>query len=160
MTSLAQPQRSRAAAMDNHPTESQRIDFLLQQFVKLREEIYNRTAIQQQLVTLSLLGAGASLTIGANGSFTFGIPVLLLYPLLVMFLAVAWSTQYATIRDMGAFIARIERQVFLRDEAPVLGWESHVRREVFGRGRGVLMSGWQDAKGIFLGIELLAVALA
>jgi hypothetical protein len=46
--------------------EPRNLEFLLQQYIKLREEIQYRTGIQQQLVTLSLLGAGATFTIGAN----------------------------------------------------------------------------------------------
>jgi hypothetical protein len=141
--------------------EGNRADFLLQQYVKLREEIQYRTGIQQQLVTVSLLGAGATLTVGANNSVTFGIPVLLLYPPLVTFLAIAWSTQYATIRAMGHFIAHLERGVFLGNDANSLGWESMLWTTPGGYSRPrSLLSGWQDAKGIFLGIQVLALALA
>ncbi len=136
-------------------------DFLLQEYVKLREEIQSRTGIQQQLVTIALLTAGATLTIGANNAVALSIPVLLLYPSLVMFLAVAWATQYATIQEAGAFLARLEERVFVPGRAEDLGWESFLRRS---RGRPgpahTVLSGWGDAKGIFLGIEGLAIALA
>lgn len=136
-------------------------DFLLQEYVKLREEIQSRTGIQQQLVTIGLLTAGATLTIGANNSVALSIPVLLLYPALVMFLAIAWATQYATIQEAGAFLARLEEEVFLPGRAAELGWESFLRRSRGRRGPAhTVLSGWGDAKGIFLGIEGLAVALA
>jgi hypothetical protein len=137
-----------------------RYDFLLQQFAKLREEIYQRTAVQQQLVTIAVLGAGAVLTVGAQASAQFGVPALLLYPPLAMFLAVAWSTQYAAIRTMGAFIAEQE-EVFLGTDAERLGWESGLRQTSFGgQSRRALLSGWLDAKGIFVGLQLLPLAMA
>jgi hypothetical protein len=78
-----------------------------------------------------------------------------------MFLAVAWSTQYATIRNIGAFIARLEDRVFLHGEAVSLGWESILRRGPFSREpSSALVYGWLDAKGIFVGIQALSLALA
>jgi hypothetical protein len=102
-------------------------DFLLHQYDKLREEIYRRTYIQQQLVTIGVLGAGAVLTVGAQQNAKFSIPALLLYPFPVTFLAVAWPNQYAAIRMMGAFIGRLEREVFVKNEATSFGWEALVR---------------------------------
>jgi len=106
------------------------------------------------------LGAGATFTIGANGNVHFSVPGLLLYPFLVMFLAIGWSTQYATIRDMGTFCSGLER-AGLGAQAPSLGWETMLRQHTTDRRSShMVRSGWQDAKGIFLGIEILALALA
>lgn len=142
-------------------SDSLRSEFLLQQYGKLREEIYHRTYVQQQLVTIAVLGAGAVLTVGSQSNPSFGIPALLLYPLLAMFLALAWSTQYAAIRTLGAFIARQEREIFLGDESERYGWETLLSHTAIGgQSRRVLVSGWLDAKGIFIGLQALALALA
>lgn len=136
-------------------------EFLLQQYGKLREEIYHRTYVQQQLVTIAVLGSGAVLTVGSQTNANLGIPLLLLYPLLAMFLALAWSTQYAAIRTMGAFIAHQEQEVFLRKDARQYGWETLLQQSSFGgRSNRALFSGWLDAKGIFVGLQTLALALA
>src|SRR5437588_743236 len=135
-------------------------EFLIQQYVKLREEIYHRTYIQQQLVTIAVLGAGAVLTVGSQQRASVGVPALLLYAFLITFLSVAWSTQYAAIRMMGMFIARLEREVFLKEEAASYGWETLVRDSSLSRQpTSALLSGWLDAKGIFVGLQVLALAL-
>jgi hypothetical protein len=147
--------------MTTDETNAIKSEFLLQQYGKLREEIYHRTYVQQQLVTIAVLGAGAVLTVGSQANATLGIPALLLYPLLAMFLALAWSTQYANIRTMGAFIARQEREIFLGDDAGAYGWETLLQHSSFGGKSGrALFSGWLDAKGIFVGLQSLAIALA
>lgn len=142
------------------PETERQYEFLLQQYAKLREEIYQRTAVQQQLVTIAVLGAGAVLTVGSQAGASFGIPALLLYPPLAMFLALAWSTQYAAIRTMGAFLSEQE-EVFLGADAERLGWETRLRETSFGgRSNRALLSGWLDAKGIFVGLQLLPLVMA
>jgi hypothetical protein len=138
-----------------------RSDFLLQQYAKLREEIYQRTHVLTNLMTVAVLVAGAVLTVGTQASPKFGVPALQLYPVVVMFLALAWSTQYAAIRTMGAFIARLEREVFLGEEAGTYGWETTLSRHTGRHHRtAALFSGWLDAKGIFVGLQVLTMILA
>jgi len=132
-------------------------DFLIQEYNALRAEILKRTEIQHQLLSLSLIASGTFLTIGFKpdgGSPT----VVLAYPLVAMFLSLAWCQSDVVIRQIGTYIRMsIEEKEFPGGK----GWEAHLLT-LRGSG-GSERSFWANprlvAGGIFVGTQLLALLL-
>jgi hypothetical protein len=124
-------------------------DFLIAEFSSLREEILKRIEIQHQLITLALIATGTIIPLGIQSSTI----IILAYPLLAMFISVAWSHSDRRIRHISAYIMCIEDKLLGGNR----GWE-HMQglivRERFGK-RLLYAS-----RGIFIGTQILSIVLA
>ena len=119
--------------------------FLLAEYSALRDEILKRIEIQHQLIALALIAAGTFLPFGINTSIT----VVLLYPVLAMFVAVAWAHSEVRIRQCAAYIKYIEVG-FLESAG---GWE-HARLLMVGEKHG--SRSLFASRGIFVGTQVVA----
>src|SRR3972149_6861285 len=73
------------------------IDFLLAEYAKLRDEILKRTEIQHQLISLALVATGTFLAMGS-------VTAKLTYPVLALFLSIAWVKSDIRIGQLGMYI--------------------------------------------------------
>jgi hypothetical protein len=122
--------------------------FLLAQYTSLREEVLKRIELQHQIVLGALVAVGTILTVGATES-----SILLVYPFLALFLALAWSQNDHRNRQITQYLAACEER-FLSDAS--IGWEhrrSSSRLWIFGS-RKVFA-----ARGIFIGSQVLTLLL-
>jgi hypothetical protein len=100
--------------------------------IGLRDEIIKRIELQVQLISITLVAAGAFLTIGlqrgqdaAGGQYA--VAALLVYPLLALFTWATWAFHQLRIIEAAAYIKRLE------DKRPdCFGWETFLR-EVRGK---------------------------
>lgn len=125
------------------------------EYLTLRDETIKRIELGHKIISLTLVVAGAFLSVGIQP----GIPasVLLVYPLLAMFLAAGWAHNDLRIRQITAYIIKIEEET---ENMPVgLRWVHYLMsirpRVGFSRILGVL-----SASGIFLITQLIVLLLA
>jgi len=125
---------------------------LLIEYDALRAEVLHRMDKRQQLLTLTIAGAGA-FTAAVTGEIVLPF-VLLLYPFLALCTAIAWSHHDVRIGEIGAYIReRIEPHF------PGLNWESHMRVLYEGKAPSKRVAEYASL-GIFVGTEVAAVLLA
>jgi len=127
-------------------------DFLGKEYVALRAEILHRSGIQHQLVSLDLIALGTFLTYGLQGSAN----LLLLYPILTMFLAGAWSLNDYRIAQIGVYIKKRIEISFLEDGKG--GWEHFGSPRRLHGIRGRLTIG--VTRGIFVSTQIFTLGLA
>jgi hypothetical protein len=72
-------------------------DFLLAEYGKLRDEILKRTEIQHQLISLALVATGTFLAVES-------VTARLAYPVLALFLSLAWVQNDIRIGQLGMYI--------------------------------------------------------
>jgi hypothetical protein len=72
-------------------------DFLLAEYAALRDEILKRTEIQHQLISIALIATGTFLAIQS-------VTVKLTYPILALFLSIAWVQSDIRIGQLGIYI--------------------------------------------------------
>jgi sucrose-6F-phosphate phosphohydrolase len=124
-------------------------DFLIAEYTALRAEIVKRCEIQHQLIAVALVAIGTLITVSYQSSST----MTLAYPILAIFLAAAWAQNDFRVRQIGSYIKnRIEKRLLEND----LGWEH--------AGPSTRVGGWGSltllaSRGVFVGTEILAVAL-
>lgn len=133
---------------------------MLAEWNALRAEILKRMEMRHQVLWLALVVAGTLITFGAQEKVP--VTVLLLYPLLATFLALAWTDIDIRISEIADFIrTRIEGE-HSQGRLEGLRWEHYIRkkkREEITRNalaRAVEIS----ANGILVFTQLLALILA
>ena len=110
-----------------------------------------RTEIQHQLLSLALVAPSTILAFGYQ--VKNALPILL-YPVLALFLSIAWASNDRRIRQMGAYIrGRIESKIGEEN----MGWEHFSTAIRIGHiGRLGTLNFWAS-RGIFLGTQLLTM---
>lgn len=121
----------------------------------LREEIVKRIEIEHQVISISLVALGAILTIGlTNTNVTF----LLLYPILVMFLASTWCDNNLRIGEISAYI---KEEIAPKVGTNIIGWELAQKKFYsypYGFRHSILTV--LGKRGVFLGSQLAVIVLA
>lgn len=124
--------------------------FLLAEYTELRGEILKRSELQHQLISIALVAFGALAAVGLKDSPS----ALLAYPMLVLFLAAAWSYNDIQIAQLGIYIRyRIEDQLL----GGQLGWEHARLNDRASKQIGSLAK--LATRGILWGSECLAIGL-
>jgi hypothetical protein len=125
------------------------VEKLAIEYNALREEIVKKIELRQQFVSITLAIAGVFFAIGVTTD-----TVILVYPMLVAFLAIGWSHNDSSIKGLATYI-REE----IEPKTPHLNWETHhhgkrieTRQKAW---RFVLLS----YGGIFIFTQLAAIAL-
>jgi hypothetical protein len=121
-------------------------DFLLAEFGKLRDEILKRTDIQHQLVSLALVATGTFIVIEST-------TIKLTYPILALFLTVAWMQNDIRIGQLGGYI-REQIEGRLGD----VGWE-HYHAPIGDPGPVKNLARFAS-RGILCGTQILIVLVA
>jgi hypothetical protein len=121
------------------------------EYTALRDETLKHIEVQYQVVGVTLLAAGAFLTIGTQNNLTPDAP--LVYPILAVFLAAAWADNQIGIIHIGAYI----RSVFERGSDHRLRWEE-VNFHYYQK-PGVALH-MIAMRGLFVVSQLLAMFLA
>ncbi|MEZ4646209.1 MAG: NUDIX hydrolase [Chloroflexota bacterium] len=126
---------------------------LLIQFNALRDEIISRMNMRQQILTATIAGAGFFTTVAAGVA---AVPIiLLLYPPLGLFLAIAWSHHDVRTGEIGEYIRRNIEPHF-----PALTWEQFMRDLYFGKNRISKSMAEYASMGTFIGTEIAVMILA
>ena len=127
------------------------IPLMLAEYNALRAEMLKRTELQHQLLSLALVAPSTILAFGYQAKNAFPI---LLYPILALFLAMAWASNDRRVRQMGAYIrGRVEAKVGEEN----IGWEHFSTATRIGHiGRFGTLNFWAS-RGIFLGTQLLTM---
>jgi hypothetical protein len=121
-------------------------DFLLAEFGKLRDEILKRTDIQHQLVSLALVATGTFIVIEST-------TIKLTYPILALFLSVAWMQNDIRIGQLGGYIReQIEGRL------GGIGWE-HYHAPIGDLGPIKNLARFAS-RGILCGTQILIVLVA
>lgn len=122
-------------------------DFLIAEHSALRAEILKRTEIQHQLISLAVIASGTFISVGVQGSPT----VMLAYPILASFLAIAWAQSDLRISQIGAYIkGSIEPRLLGENR----GWEhERASTRVERLGAQTLFA----SRGIIVGTQILTV---
>ena len=124
--------------------------FLLAEYRELRGEILKRSELQHQLISIALVAFGALAAVGLRDTPA----ALLAYPMLVLFLSMAWSYHDIQIAQLGIYIRyRIEERLIGGN----LGWEHARLSDRASRQIGSLVKA--ATRGILWGSECLAVGL-
>lgn len=121
------------------------------EYAALRSEILKRMQLRQQFTAITLTIAGVFLGLGVSITTA---PIVLIFPLLIPFLALGWAQNDLRIKDMAIYIREhIERFI------PTLGWEIYLEEE-----RGKRRSrGWRYIVmahgGVFLVTQVTAILI-
>lgn len=127
------------------------ISIVLAEYKALRDEILKRKETQHQFASFALIALS---TVIAFGLQTKNATLILLYPILAMFLAIAWANQDRSVMLIGAYIrSRIEPKVG-KDN---MGWEHFVYAYYSKAEKRVGSLNILAMRGIFLATELLAI---
>lgn len=139
------------AEPNTRPAQDKTHEFLLAEYAALRQEILKRMETQHQVVSLSLTAFGVLGTVGFNNN----ISALLAYPILSLFLAMAWSQNDIRIGQIGQYICEEIEERLLDDKH---GWEHWHRFSDSGLfvGRRTVRS----ARGTFLSTQFIALLFA
>lgn len=126
--------------------------FLLAEYSALRAELLKRIELQHQMISLALIAAGTFLSVGIQFDSA---TIILIYPILAMFLASAWSQSDFWIRRIAFHIHfHIEEVLAGNDQ----GWEhnNHPGSKIPFFGSLSLFA----SRGIFIGTQVLAIFVA
>jgi hypothetical protein len=123
---------------------------ILAEYNTLRDEILRRIDTMNQINALALIAPG---TILAYGLQSQNATILLLYPILALFLAVAWSINDRRCRELGYYI---HTQIETRFEKSCMGWE-HFMDLIRVKHKFFDMDNVLATSGIFLGTEGVAI---
>jgi len=131
-------------AQQSEPT-SQDTDFIIAEFHVQRAEVLKRVELQHQLLVFTITALGGLLAVAIPARSAF---ILLLYPGLALFLAMAWAYNSRRVKEMQLYIALIESKGGFKD----IGWERF--RTSIQRGRfDSTTSSWEFAWGFFIGTQ-------
>jgi len=95
---------------------------ILAEYRALKDEIIQRTEVRHRLLFWTLLITGTLITASEKGFVTP--PVLLIYPLLAVSLAAAWTQCDVRIGELGEYI-----RINIEHRLEGLGWEEYMRQE-------------------------------
>ncbi len=123
---------------------------MVAEYTTLREEIVKRIEVQHQILSLTLLAAGALLGIGVQSALPSSGVALQIYPILALFLSVAWAHNGARVVTISGYLEVLESR-----SQGQLGWESFIHHQATSPTRSILA-----ARGIFVTTQILALALA
>jgi hypothetical protein len=101
-------------------------EFLKLEYTALRGELIKRVELNQRLLEITLASAAAILTISSTQGAEFS-RVLLIYPILVMFLAFAWLHNDLRLRRLASYVKMQIEPAFQRQpngSANCIGYES------------------------------------
>ena len=126
-----------------NPSSKELSDFLLTEYSHLRDEILKRTEIQHQLIAMALIATGTFLAMNS-------VTAKLAYPVLALFLSIAWTQSDIRIRQLGMYIKEhIERRL------GNIGWEHvHTLQPDFGK---IWSLAHFASGGIFCGTQCLVL---
>ncbi len=131
--------------------ETQLTDFLLAEYAALRDEILKRLELQHQSLSLGLIALGALIPLGVESESPI---VILLYPIIVLFLAASWSQSDLRTGQIGTYI-RENIEPRLTNGQP--GWESlRAKSVVIGLFGSLSVF---SARGLFLVTQVFVVLL-
>lgn len=134
---------------DAKKTNDVNLSYLEMEYKTLRDEILKRMDLRHQMVSVTLTIAGAFL------GFGLGTPgVVLVYPPLAAFLAVAWAQNDYRVRQVSTYI-REHHEKYL----PGLGWETHMQAQRSSGGVGAWRLLLMSHGGIFLLTQLMAIGI-
>jgi ABC-type branched-subunit amino acid transport system permease subunit len=133
-----------------------RLRYLLTQYRMLRAELLNQSTLQQQILTVTITALAALLTIAfetKNGL----IP--LTFPLLALFLALAWASNQRSITRIARFLREeLEEELIKTGVLPEkLAWEHYVRAS--RAKRGYLSFQVVSTRGLFSIGSLVCIAV-
>ena len=125
----------------------------LAEYQSLREEILKRIEIRQQVLTFTLVVAGAILSYG-TAKPDDGV-ILLLYPLLALFLAIAWMQSDVRAGEIGNYIKdQIETKL------DGIRWETYIRQKKIDEKKSILKKANAiSASGVFVTTSLVAMLI-
>ena len=131
-------------------TNKEQSEGMLAEYSTLRSEILKRMDMRQQMLTFTLVIAGTVLSFGVQNDVS---PmVLLLYPILALFLATAWTQSDTRIWDIAEDI-----KTHIEPNFSGVNWENYVHsKNKTQKVRPLEVT----AVGVFLITEVLAVVLA
>jgi hypothetical protein len=134
-----------------------RLRYLLAQYRTLRAEIVNQSTLQQQLLTVTITALAALLTIAFE---TKNALMPLTFPLLALFLALAWGSNQRSITRIARFLRdELEEELIKADVLPErLAWEHYVRAS--RAKRGYLSFQVISTRGLFSIGSLVCIAVA
>ena len=137
--------------MNTNPDQQPEVDVakLAIEYGALRAEVLKRIELRQQFASITLAIAGIFLSIGVTTD-----TVVLVYPLLVVFLATGWAHNDWRISEASIYIREC-----IETKTPYLHWETFVRQT-----RDVTRThGWRQLLlsygGIFILTQLAAIAI-
>ncbi len=124
----------------------------LEEYSALRSEILKRLEFQNQLKSLTLVSAGALITVALN---TGDATILLAYPILAFFLALDWAENNRGILSLAKYIQGLERAQGYE------GWETTVeaRDRQIGRVRRGFTRHSLPTRALFAGTQILTLWL-
>jgi hypothetical protein len=129
------------------------ISIVLAEYKALRDEILKRKETQHQFASFALIALS---TVIAFGLQTKNATLILLYPILAMFLAIAWANQDRSVMLIAAYIrSRIEPKVGEDN----MGWEHFVYAYHSKAEKRVGSLNILAMRGIFLATGLLAMVV-
>jgi hypothetical protein len=127
---------------------SSSVELIVAEYESLREEILKLTEIQSQIVVLALVSFGTILTFGTQYK---NAQVILMYPVLVLFLAIGWATNAHGIDMLGSYI---QNQIELKVGTENIGWEHFSRKDKISHS---LIAFW-GSRAIFPVSQIIALA--
>ncbi|MCD4817293.1 MAG: hypothetical protein K8S23_01215 [Candidatus Cloacimonetes bacterium] len=129
-------------------------DFLLMQYSSLRNEIIKRIEIKHQLISMLLIALGTFLAVGTK----FSDIVLLIYPILSLFITIAWKQNDFRISKIGKYIKEtIEHKFLQNNQINLLGWENYF--SVANLKKSIIEKSVLPAKGIFIGSQIITLLI-
>lgn len=128
-------------------------DEMILQYEALRSEVLARMNMRQQLMTMTIAGAGVFSVI-VTGDIIRPI-FLLLYPLLTLCIAIAWSHHDVRIGEIGDYIRQ-----YIEPSFSGLQWEKFMRELYHGNDSISKSMAEYAGLGTFIGTEVAAVILA
>jgi 8-oxo-dGTP diphosphatase len=127
---------------------------LLAEYGSLREEILKRMEIRTQLLTFTLIVSGAILSYGASENAS--VLVLLIYPILAYFLALAWTHSDLRAGEIGDYI-----KDYIETKTVGIGWQTHLQESMQKQKKTIYKKATSfSAAGIFLVTEIASLFLA
>lgn len=114
-------------------SDKARLRYLLTQYRMLRAELLNQSTLQQQILTVTITALAALLTIAFET--TNGL-IPLTFPLLALFLALAWASNQRSVTRIARFLREeLEDELIKVGVLPEkLAWEHYVRASRAKRG--------------------------
>ncbi|KAA3620155.1 MAG: NUDIX hydrolase [Calditrichaeota bacterium] len=128
---------------------------MIAEYSSLRDEILKRMEFRNHILTFTLIVAGSVLSFGSTTGAS--VMVLLVYPILALFLAIAWMHSDVRAGEIGNYIKN-----HIESELAGIGWENFISNYKLQTKKNLLTKSTEiSASGIFLvtGIVSLIIAI-